>query len=50
LAPGGRIRLRSALVAEAAAVGVPVASLAPDSCVALAYGELVELLSGAAAR
>ncbi len=39
LAPAGRIRLRSALVAEAAAARVPVASLAPDSCVALAYGE-----------
>ena len=50
LAPAGRIRLRSALVAEAAAARVPVASLAPDSCVALAYGEVVELLSGAAAR
>ena len=50
LAPAGRIRLRSALVAEAAAARVPVASLAPDSCVALAYGEVVELLSGAATR
>jgi hypothetical protein len=50
LAPAGRIRLRSALVAEAAAARVPVASLAPDSCVALAYGDVVELLSGAAAR
>ena len=50
LAPAGRIRLRSALVAEAAAARVPVASLAPDSCVALAYGQVVELLSGATAR
>ena len=25
---------------------MPVASLAPDSCVALAYGEVVELLAG----
>jgi hypothetical protein len=46
----GRIRLRSALVAEAAAARVPVASLAPDSCVALAYDKVVELLTGAAAR
>jgi hypothetical protein len=50
LAPAGRIRLRSALIAEAAAARVPVASLAPDSCIALAYGEIVELLSGAPAR
>jgi hypothetical protein len=51
LAPAGRrIRLRSALVAEAAAARVPVATLAPDSCVALAYDDVVELLSGAAAR
>ena len=50
LAPAGRIRLRSALVADAAAARVPVASLAPDSCVALAYSDLVERLSGAAAR
>ena len=50
LAPAGRIRLRSTLVAEAAAARVPVASLAPDSCVALAYSDVVERLSGAAAR
>ena len=50
ITPAGRIRLRSALVAEAAAARVPVASLAPDSCVALAYGDVVELLSGATAR
>ncbi len=41
LAPAGRIRLRSALVAHAAASQVPLASQSPDSCVALAYGELV---------
>jgi chromosome partitioning protein len=49
LAPAGRIRLRSALVAEAAAARVPVASLAPESCVALAYVKLTELLLGATA-
>ena len=50
LAPAGRIRLRSALIAEAAAARMPIASLAPDSCIALGYGEIVELLSGAPAR
>jgi hypothetical protein len=38
------------LAAEAAAARVPVATLAPDSCVGLAYSDIVELLSGAAAR
>jgi len=46
LTPAGRIRLRSALVAEAAAARIPVACLAPDSSVALAYRDVVELLSG----
>ena len=50
LAPVARIRLRSALVAAAAAARVPVATLAPDSCVALAYGDVVELLARRAAR
>ena len=50
LPPVARIRLRSALVAEAAAARVPVATLAPDSCVALAYGDVVELLAGTTAR
>jgi len=50
LAPMARIGLRSALVAEAAAAGVPVARLAPDSTVAIAYAELVELLTSAATR
>jgi hypothetical protein len=40
-----RIRLRSALVSEAAAAGIPVARLAPDSTVAIAYSELVDLLA-----
>ncbi len=46
LTPAGRIRLRSALVAEAAAARIPVACLGPDSSVALAYRDVVELLSG----
>ncbi len=50
LPPVARIRLRLALIAEAAAARVPVATLAPDSCVALAYGDVVELLAGTAAR
>jgi hypothetical protein len=37
-------------VAAAAAARVPVATLAPDSCVALAYGDVVELLARRAAR
>jgi hypothetical protein len=45
----GRIRLRSALVAEAAAAGVPVARLAPDSSVTIAYSELIELLASTVA-
>ncbi len=49
LAPAGRIRLRSALIAEAAAARIPVACLAPDSSVALAYGDVVELLAGTVA-
>jgi chromosome partitioning protein len=44
LPPAGRIRLRSALVAEAAAARVPVARMAPDSAVSIAYGELITLL------
>lgn len=50
LAPAARIRLRSALIAEAAAARMPVAALAPDSCVALAYGDVVELLAGTIGR
>jgi len=50
LPPVARIRLRSVLVAEAAAARVPVATLAPDSCIALAYDDVVELLAGRAAR
>jgi len=38
-----RIRLRSALVSEAAAACIPVATLALDSTVAIAYSELVDL-------
>jgi chromosome partitioning protein len=49
LAPAARIRLRSALVSEAAAVGTPVARLAPDSTVAIAYSKLVDLLASAVA-
>jgi chromosome partitioning protein len=45
LAPMARIRQRSALVSEAAAAGIPVARLAPDSTVAIAYSELVDLLT-----
>ena len=44
LPAAGRIRLRSALVAEAAAARIPVARMAPDSSVAIAYGEVVSLL------
>ena len=50
LAPAARVRLRSALVSEAAAAGIPVARLAPDSAVAIAYSELVDLLASAVAR
>jgi chromosome partitioning protein len=50
LAPIARIRLRSALVSEAATAGIPVARLAPDSTVAVAYSELVDHLSAAVAR
>jgi len=50
LAPAARIRLRAALVSEAAAAGIPVARLAPDSTVAIAYSELVDLLASAVAR
>jgi chromosome partitioning protein len=50
LAPAARIRLRSALVSESAAARIPVASLAPDSTVAIAYSELVDLLTSAVAR
>ncbi len=45
LAPAARIRLRSALISEAAAAAIPVARLAPDSTVAIAYSQLVELLA-----
>ena len=50
LAPAARIRLRSALVAEAAAARIPVACLAPDSSVAVAYDEVVELLARTVTR
>jgi chromosome partitioning protein len=50
LTPAARIRLRSALVSEAAAAGIPVARLAPDSTIALAYSELVDLLTAGAGR
>jgi chromosome partitioning protein len=50
LVPVGRIRLRSALVAEAAAARVPVASLAPDSCIALAYHALLAQLEVVSTR
>ena len=43
-------RLRSALVSEAASAGIPVARLAPDSAVAIAYSGLVELLASPVAR
>ena len=49
LAPMARIRQRSALVSEAAAACIPVARLAPDSTVAIAYSELVDLLASAVA-
>jgi cellulose biosynthesis protein BcsQ len=45
LPPMARIRPRSTLVSAAAAAGIPVARLAPDSTVAIAYSELVELLA-----
>jgi len=50
LAPAARIRSRSALVAEAAAARIPVACLAPDSSVALAYGDLVGFFAGTVVR
>jgi chromosome partitioning protein len=50
LAPAARIRLRSALVSGAAAAGIAVARLAPDSTVAIAYSELVDLLASGVAR
>jgi chromosome partitioning protein len=50
LPPAARIRLRSALVSEAAAAGIPVARLAPDSAVTIAYSQLVELLASPVAR
>jgi chromosome partitioning protein len=46
LAPAARIRLRSALVTEAAAARRPVARLAPDSCVTAAYRDLVAAVAG----
>lgn len=45
-----RIRLRSALVSEAAAARTPVATIAPDSTVALGYRELLDRLTGAWSR
>jgi chromosome partitioning protein len=50
LAPVGRIRQRSALVAQAALAQIPAARLAPDSSVALDYAQLVDLLTGTAVR
>jgi chromosome partitioning protein len=50
LPPMARIRLRSALMSQAAAAGIPVARLAPDSAVAIAYSQLVELLASPVAR
>jgi chromosome partitioning protein len=50
LPPAGHIRLRSALVAEAAAARVPVATMAPDSSVALGYRDLLESLAEARTR
>lgn len=50
LPPAAHIRLRSALVAEAAAARIPVATLAPDSCVALAYREVVARLDRTVAQ
>jgi chromosome partitioning protein len=51
LVPAGRIGLRSALIAEAAAAQVPVARMAPDSSVALEYDKLLNhLLAGAVTR
>jgi chromosome partitioning protein len=46
LIPAARIQLRSALVSQAAAAQRPVACLAPDSCVTIAYRELVDVLAG----
>lgn len=50
LAPAARIRSRSALVTQAADAHVPVARLAPDSCVTEGYRGLVAALSGAGTR
>jgi chromosome partitioning protein len=50
LAPSARIRLRSALVSEAAVAGIPVVRLAPDSAVAIAYSELDDLMASAVTR
>jgi chromosome partitioning protein len=50
LQPVTRIPARSALFARAAVDRIPLAVSHPDSAPVLAYGEVVELLSGAAAR
>jgi chromosome partitioning protein len=46
LVPAARIQLRSALVSQAAAAQLPVACLAPNSCVTIADRELVDVLAG----
>jgi chromosome partitioning protein len=46
LPPAGRIRSRSALVARAAEQRTPVACLEPQSCVTLAYRDLLDVLAG----
>jgi chromosome partitioning protein len=50
LAPAGRIRLRSAAVAQAASARVPLAASAPDGSVALAYHALIERLEAVSAQ
>jgi chromosome partitioning protein len=50
LPPVARIRSRSAAVATAAAVRVPLAVNAPDSSAAIGYSELVEQLEGASVK
>jgi chromosome partitioning protein len=50
LAPAGRIRLRSAAVAHAASVRVPLAAGAPDGSVALAYHALLTQLEAVSAQ
>jgi cellulose biosynthesis protein BcsQ len=50
LEPVARVSCRSALVARAAAAGVPMAVSDPDSSVAIAYAQLAERLLAVSVR